>query len=178
MREFLAVAVLLAVGLFACATPYGREGAMGGYSEFPLGDDTYEITASGNAYTSESRVRAMVQYRAAEFALERGFDHFVVLDGSQQTDRSLMVLPGHSSAQGDAYGWSASSTGPQAYSVAKHKARIAVRLVHGAVPGAVDAREAMDMLGPTLGIAGAPPGQSKTRPSQAAGNSIPDAVAP
>jgi hypothetical protein len=88
--------------LVACATPYQPESFSGGFSEIPLASDTYQISVSGNGYTSKSAVREMSLLRAAELARENGFTHFVVLDSADATKTNTFVTPG--SSQTNTYG--------------------------------------------------------------------------
>lgn len=87
----LVVALSVLVVLFSCTT-YGPDGAMGGYSDFPLGGGRYKVSASGNGYTSEARVRAIALKRAAELTLEEGRKYFYIIDDQGNTTSDPMLI--------------------------------------------------------------------------------------
>jgi hypothetical protein len=68
----------LALGLSACATPYGSAGLSGGYSETKLDDATYVVTFAGNGYTTAETVQTFWLYRCAELTLAQGYDGFEI----------------------------------------------------------------------------------------------------
>jgi len=71
----LAVCVLgLLVG---CATPYHRGGLAGGYDDFQIADNEFEITFRGNRYTPEETVKKYLLRRAAELCFINNFTHFL-----------------------------------------------------------------------------------------------------
>jgi hypothetical protein len=86
-----AVAVLLAAGLAACATPTPYQprppgsSYSGGYAEQRVEGDRWRVTFSGNSLTSRETVESYLLYRAAELTLQQGFDGFTVVD--RNTDR-------------------------------------------------------------------------------------------
>jgi hypothetical protein len=51
-----------------------------GYSEQALEADRYRITFSGSSATPRETVENYLLYRAAEVTVERGYDHFVVVE--------------------------------------------------------------------------------------------------
>lgn len=71
------VAVL--IPLAGCATAYQREHITGGYTDFPLADNTYHVRFKGNNYTSRDKVESFLLYRCAELTTQLGYDHFVLL---------------------------------------------------------------------------------------------------
>ena len=66
-------AVGVLVVLVACATPYQPKGAMGGYADSKIADDTYHVTFAGNGYTGLDDAQHYVMRRAGELC-PQGFD--------------------------------------------------------------------------------------------------------
>lgn len=81
--------VILIALTYGCATSYQPHGFTGGYSHKKLNRDIYEVTFSGNGYTGASTVRAYALRRAAELAIEKGYDYFIILNNNQDTDYSV-----------------------------------------------------------------------------------------
>ncbi len=67
------------IPLAGCATAYRREILTGGYTNFPLADNTYRVRFKGNNYTSRDKVELFLLYRCAELTEQLGYDHFVLL---------------------------------------------------------------------------------------------------
>lgn len=78
MRLRTAAITAVAVVLFAtaCATPYGRHGLGGGYTDERIDDTHYRVKFDGNGYASSDRVWAFWMYRCAELTKEKGYTHF------------------------------------------------------------------------------------------------------
>ena len=79
MRLFLSLSLLFA--LAACATPYGKDGLTGGYSDSRLAPNVFKVTFEGNGYTNKQRAGDLALLRGAELTLDHGFKYFVVIDG-------------------------------------------------------------------------------------------------
>ena len=77
-----------AVVLAACGTPTPYQPVTDGhgYAEQSLESDRFRVTFSGNSLTPRETVENYLLYRAAEITLERGYDHFIVVE--QETERS------------------------------------------------------------------------------------------
>lgn len=86
-----AVALILAAGLAACATPtpyqprIAGKSASGGYVESRIEGDRWRVTFAGNTLTSRETVESYLLFRAAELTLQQGFDGFSIVD--RATDR-------------------------------------------------------------------------------------------
>src|SRR5215210_2729700 len=81
----LALASLAALSLAACATtPTVYQAATGpqaiGYSEYPIEPGRYRITFRGGPGASPAYVTDLAIRRAAELAVQQGFDWFRVSD--------------------------------------------------------------------------------------------------
>ena len=86
-----AVAVIVAAGLSACATPTPYQprppgsSYSGGYSEQRLEGDRWRVTFAGNSLTSRETVESYLLFRAAELSIQQGYDGFTIVD--RATDR-------------------------------------------------------------------------------------------
>jgi hypothetical protein len=79
MRKAMVVLTCLMAG--GCATAYQPVGLTGGYSEVKLNSNTYQITVSGNGYTSADRAQKIALLRAADLTVQNGYSRFVVVGG-------------------------------------------------------------------------------------------------
>ena len=70
------------MGLSGCATPYGSSAGnyLGGFSEAQLGENMFQVSFEGNAYTKADTVANYTLLRSAELTLQYGFTHFIVVD--------------------------------------------------------------------------------------------------
>lgn len=149
-------ALLLALG--GCQTPYQPEGFGGGYEDIRLSDDTFEIRARGNGYSSEAHTRNIVLLRASELAIQNGFSHFMILDGSMKSTERTFTTPGSINTTGQAsvygntiYGTSNSIyTPPQAHRVTNQHGAALVKMFRGPAPNALDAQLIYNQLHPKL----------------------------
>lgn len=149
------VAVLLALILAGCATPYGKRGVLGGYTDARISEDTFSINVQANAATSQHTATLHALYRAAELTVENGFDHFTVIGGSDQTQTGAIAIPGQSTATTTFYGGQATTstyTAPTiVVPVVRRSSSLVIRAGKGATPaGAHDARSVLKYLGPTV----------------------------
>lgn len=105
LRTLSAVSMLFAVGIlvssFGCATPYQERGFLGGYDDYRITDDTFEVKFAGNGYTKPEQVRKYLLRRAAEVTLLHHFAHFLSLG---QADESSYMTMYSSTGQAHAYG--------------------------------------------------------------------------
>jgi hypothetical protein len=94
-----AVAVALAAGLAACATPtpyqpnVRGQAASGGFSELRLEPNRFRVNFQGNTLTSRETVEGYLLFRAAELTLENGFDWFTIVDRATERDARTYVEP-------------------------------------------------------------------------------------
>lgn len=96
--------------LTGCATSYQPSSFSGGYTDIALNKDTYLITFRGNGFTSSETTQGYALRRAAEIALNKGYNFFVVLNSgtnaSRQTYRTPATIQTHTSTnfQGNGFG--------------------------------------------------------------------------
>lgn len=104
------ITLLLALFLFACATPYQKSGLSGGFSETQLAENVFRISFRGNGYTRGERSDDFALLRSAELALEHGYTHFALAASGSSTNTSTYTTPTTSYTTGSAY-----SAGGSAY---------------------------------------------------------------
>ncbi len=99
MRHLHAFAIALSLILLtACAstTPYqaaSKPGAFDGYSQTMLENDRVRVTFGGNSLTDRETVENYLLYRAAEVAVEKGFDYFSLTQRDTETKTRVNVNP-------------------------------------------------------------------------------------
>jgi hypothetical protein len=101
-----AAAVLAAC---ATATPYqpaSEPGAFDGFSQQMIEGDRARITFAGNSLTKRDTVEDYMLYRAAETAVERGFDWFELQERDVEANTRVRVSPGLSSGFDPYFGYS------------------------------------------------------------------------
>jgi len=92
---------VLSLALAGCSTtgstPYqpvsASNRAVGGFSDERLAPDEYRVTFSGNRLTSRETVESYLLYRAAELALEQGYDWFAIVDRQVEHQVERDVYP-------------------------------------------------------------------------------------
>ncbi len=67
MRNHITLAIF-AVILVGCATVYQRQSFTGGFSETQLGENIFQVSFKGNAYTSRKRASNFTLLRSAGLA--------------------------------------------------------------------------------------------------------------
>jgi len=98
-RRLSAIAVAVAGGLAlsACmtATPYAPATGTGeyrtGYWEEQIEPERFRVTFAGNSLTSRETVERYLLYRAAQLTLERGYDHFTLVDRDTEKHTSTRI---------------------------------------------------------------------------------------
>ncbi|BCV66904.1 hypothetical protein TUM17387_22630 [Shewanella carassii] len=77
MKSYLGV--IFALTLVGCATPYQSVGTTGGLSYSQFDEKVFEVSFSGNIYTSVDQARDFVKLKGAELCLESGYSFYNVL---------------------------------------------------------------------------------------------------
>ena len=85
--------------LMACATatPYqaaSEPGGFDGFSQQLIEDDRARVTFGGNSLTKRDTVENYLLYRAAEMAVERGYDNFTLQERDLESNKRVRVSPG------------------------------------------------------------------------------------
>jgi hypothetical protein len=183
----------VALGLSACetATPYQplnpADVGAGGYRDARLDANHWRVNFQGNGVTSRETVERYLLYRAAELTASQGFDWFLETD--QHTDRraDVYVDPYYGygwrpywsfrrrGLRGGFYagfgpGW---GVGPwedpwgPGYAAEFERFDVSAEIMTGRgpkPPQALDAREVMANLGPSIARPGAPPPPQPSAP--------------
>jgi hypothetical protein len=94
----LALSVSAAI-LAACATatpyqPASKLGAFDGFSQTMIENDRARVSFGGNSLTDRDTVENYLLYRAAELAVERGFEHFTLQQRDTEEKTRVSVTPG------------------------------------------------------------------------------------
>jgi len=83
LRHLLLAASAAMLAACATSTPYqpaSKPGGFDGFSQTLIENDRARVTFGGNSLTERETVENYLLYRAAEIAVERGFDHFTLAE--------------------------------------------------------------------------------------------------
>jgi hypothetical protein len=100
LDEYPISPLLAAIALGGCATPYQSAGAIGGYSDRKIDDQTYHVQFWGNGYTTGDKVHKYFVYRCAELTRQAGFKYFMIIP----TTWSGSVAPENGPVSGSGFG--------------------------------------------------------------------------
>jgi len=92
LRNLVLTASVAMLAACASTTPYkeaSKPGGFDGYSQTLLDNNTARVSFGGNSLTDRETVENYLLYRAAEIALERGFETFSLVD--QDTEKDTRV---------------------------------------------------------------------------------------
>ncbi len=95
------VVMPIACALPGCATPYKPMTWAGGFDDFRITEDTFEVTFRGNSRTARETVSRYVFRRAAEVTIAHGFTHFAPIF---EVDRTRVGTVYQSAGYGGVYG--------------------------------------------------------------------------
>ena len=127
----LIISIAVAALFVGCATQYQTRGLTGGFTETQLGEDIFQISFNGNAYTSQERATDFTLLRSAEVAVENGYRYFIIIDSQNYSKTGTYTTPATSHTTGSVYGYgnygygSATTTtyGGQTYVYSKPRSR-------------------------------------------------------
>ena len=105
VRNLLVAASAATLAACATATPYqpaSEPGGFDGFSQQLIENDRARITFGGNSLTKRDTVENYLLYRAAEMAVERGFDSFTLQERETEKTSRVRVSPGAGGAFGGA----------------------------------------------------------------------------
>ena len=162
MKKFAAVCIALI--LSACATPYGKYGLLGGFTDAQIDENTFSISVDTNGFTSQQTTSMQALYRAAELTAKNGFDYFFIVNGANNSTSMAMAMPGSSMSNTtiNAYGSTAyartttTSTPTTVMPLVFPNSTLIIKSFKGTKPegatNAYDARTVMKYLGPQIGV--------------------------
>ena len=157
-------AVLMVATLSACATPYGKYGLLGGFTDSRLDENTFSISVDTNGLTSQQTTSMHAFYRAAEITVENGFDYFAIVSDANNPTSMAMTMPGGSTSNttintygSTAYGRTTTTYAPTTVvPVVYPNSTLIIKSFKGAKPegaaNAYDARSVMKYIGPQIGV--------------------------
>jgi hypothetical protein len=146
IRHFLVFVCLLTLVVGCNNPPIGyiskehTRNRSAGYEEIAIDSLTYQVVYESGGESSDLTERYAL-FRAAELTLEKGFDHFVLLESNPSSISGSRTLPFGPGGSGQVYGF-------VLYTAVK-----TVRLGKGNAPEGVssfDARSMVSTMGPTI----------------------------
>ena len=96
LRHLVLAASVVVLAACATTTPYqpaSKPGAFDGYSQTLLENDRARVSFGGNSLTDRETVENYLLYRAAEIAVERGFDYFTLTERDTEAKKRVHVSP-------------------------------------------------------------------------------------
>jgi hypothetical protein len=138
-----------------------------GYSEMPMDSTTYQVTYTGDQTTPADVVDRYALFRSAELTVAKGFNYFIVMDGSANANITSTTIPGmeshnttiehHVDPQTGQMIPVAVTTTSQDYSTSTsttHTVTKTIRMFKGERPGdnahAFDAKSMISVMGPSV----------------------------
>lgn len=106
LRHLLIAASAAILAACATSTPYqpaSKPGGFDGFSQTMIENDRARVTFGGNSLTERETVENYLLYRAAEIAVERGFDHFTLAERDTEEKTRIHASPGFRSSLYDPY---------------------------------------------------------------------------
>lgn len=106
LRHLMLAASAAILAACATSTPYqpaSKPGGFDGFSQTMIENDRARVTFGGNSLTERETVENYLLYRAAEMAVERGFDHFTLAEREVEQNKRVRVTPGAGAGLYDPY---------------------------------------------------------------------------
>jgi hypothetical protein len=106
VKKALIGASVIALTACATATPYkaaSKPGGFDGFSQTMIENDRARVTFGGNSLTERDTVENYLLYRAAEMAVERGFEYFELQERETEEKKRVNVSPRFGSSLYDPY---------------------------------------------------------------------------
>ena len=76
---------LAILSLIGCATPYQSVGTAGGFSYSQYDEKIFEVTFSGNIYTTVNQVRDYAKLKGAELCVDSGYSYLTILNSESHS---------------------------------------------------------------------------------------------
>jgi len=109
LKSLVLGASIIALTACATATPYqpaSKPGGFDGFSQTMIESDRARVTFGGNSLTKRDTVENYLLYRAAEVAVERGFDYFELQERETEEKKRVSVNPRYGSLYDPYFGYS------------------------------------------------------------------------
>jgi hypothetical protein len=98
------IAVLLASTLLVgCATPYEKNGLLGGFDETQIAPNVWRVSFQGNGYTSSDRAEDLVLLRSAELTVQNGYSYFGLASSRLSASQMAYTTPVTTTTSASAY---------------------------------------------------------------------------
>jgi hypothetical protein len=81
--------IVFSILICRCSTPYQPKGALGGYSSYRLGDNTFRVMFKGNQHTKAETVYNYLERRCAEITISKGHEYFIIYEDSSYIDKTV-----------------------------------------------------------------------------------------
>lgn len=98
LRALAFTAAMTVLAACETTTPYqpaSKPGGYDGYSQTMIENDRARVTFGGNSLTDRDTVENYLLYRAAELAVERGFDYFMLHQRDTEEKTRITSSPRH-----------------------------------------------------------------------------------
>lgn len=106
LRHLLLAASVAVLTACATSTPYqaaSKPGGFDGFSQTMIENDRARVTFGGNSLTDRDTVENYLIYRAAEIAVERGFESFTLNERETEEKTRTSVTPAYGGGLYDPY---------------------------------------------------------------------------
>jgi len=87
------MSLLLTTLLTGCATVYGPLSGKGGYIELPNGQETFDVSFSGNGMVPPDLLETYLLYRCAEVTEANDMDYFEIVERDTNPKTGDSILP-------------------------------------------------------------------------------------
>lgn len=154
MKKAIVLLFISQITLMSCATPYQQRGLIGGFADYRLNKNTFRISFTGNAWTSQEKVEMSIFYRCAELTVDAGFDYFIFINQNLEKKRETISTPSFYSARYSRHGLYSFYIPSGFLTMERHDAYATIKCFQGQKSedddNAFDAHELIEYLGPNL----------------------------
>jgi hypothetical protein len=95
--------MLVSALLVGCATPYEKDGLLGGFDETQIGPNVWRVTFQGNGFTSSERAEDLVLLRSAELTVKNGYSYFGFASSRLSASQMAVTTPVTTTTNANAY---------------------------------------------------------------------------
>jgi hypothetical protein len=131
--------------LAGCATNYKDAVSVG-----QITSDTYRVSARGNGYTDPVQIQEYTLLKAAELTLQNGGTHFLIVGSNDASTTGTIVSPGYANSSLIGNSVYTTYTPASAATFIKPGEDAMIRIVPAGTPGAINAQEIVQYVGPRV----------------------------